>query len=109
MICICKTVIPPIYESYCQKCGYKREKPQKAEVHISTKGTELTMPEEIKNEEKDKKPPRGIEPRISHEIGRAQEIFDAMKRYAEAGMIISLEWVEELEDVCVSIFKLRNK
>lgn len=67
------------------------------------------MPEEIKNEEKEKKPPLGIEPRISHEIGRAQEIFDAMKRYAEAGMIISLEWVEELEDVCVSIFKLRNK
>lgn len=60
-------------------------------------------------EAENKKPPLGIEPRISHEIGRAQEIFDAMKRYAEAGMIISLEWVEELEDVCVSIFKLRNK
>lgn len=103
MIHICKTVIPPIYETYCPKCGYKREIPQTAEVHISTKGTEFTMPEEIKNEEKDKKPPLGLEPRDVHEEYRIMDIFAAMKRYSMAEMVIPLEWIEELDDLFMNL------
>lgn len=56
------------------------------------------MPEEIKNEEKDKKPPLGIEPRYIHEKRRIEEIFAAMRRYTLAQMVIPIEWIEELED-----------
>lgn len=67
------------------------------------------MPEEIKNEEKDKKPPVGIEPRFSWEYRRMNDIFEAMKRYSEAKKSIPLEWIVELDDLYISMLNLNGR
>lgn len=60
------------------------------------------------NEAREKVVP-GIQPRKIHDMSRLKEIVDAMKRYSNAGMVIPFEWIEELEDVGLSVFMLDRK
>jgi len=49
------------------------------------------------------KPPLGIEPERIHNQDRAIEIIAAIKRYAEAGSLPPIEWLEEIRYLIESL------
>lgn len=57
------------------------------------------------------KPPIGLRPKFVAEQHRAIEILDAMRRYAEHGFEVPLEWREELEGIMndPSIWKRKSE
>ena len=48
------------------------------------------------------KPPLGLQPRWSHEGHRLLEILDAAGRYATAGVLVSPDWLLELQSLATS-------
>ena len=51
------------------------------------------------------KPPIGLKPRWLHETNRIQDIIDAIKRYSEAKEPIPIEWVDELNELTMNLYK----
>ena len=51
------------------------------------------------------KPPIGLKPRWLHETNRIQDIIDAIKRYSEAEEPIPTEWVDELKELTMNLYK----
>ena len=50
-------------------------------------------------DESAKKTPLGITPKKIHKQSRIIDILSAMERYTRAGMIIPVEWINELQEL----------
>lgn len=59
---------------------------------------------EPKQEPEPKMPPVGLTPRgifrMQVDVQRRMDIVHAIRRYAEAGMSIPMDWLDELEELC---------
>lgn len=55
-------------------------------------------PTDSKDHSSMKKPPIGLMPRWVHDMQRAVDLVNAIDRYANAGMSIPKEWIDELKD-----------
>lgn len=60
-------------------------------------------------EDKISRPPIGIKPKRFHDEARWVALREAINRYLDAGLTVSVEWVSEYNDLTVQLFGNNNE
>lgn len=85
----------------CKKCQFDKDNPtfEYCYEHCWKRRSENMLKDYYDEPIKIKEPPIGIMPRAIWEDKRKRDIVNAMKRYADEGVPIPLEWIDELNDI----------